>query len=67
MIPVLVILWVMIAYLNIFILKDWEAHITGVNFGQYLGEIENSLVYYKKGEVTWGTPLIITNIIEKRP
>ncbi len=28
------------------------------------GEEENSLVYYKKGESVWGTPLIITNFLE---
>jgi hypothetical protein len=33
-------------------------------FWSILGEIENSLVYYKKGGDTWGTPLIITNVIE---
>ena len=32
-----------------------------------LGKYENSLVYYKKGPTTWGTPLIITDVknIEK--
>jgi hypothetical protein len=28
------------------------------------GEEENSLVYYKKGESIWGTPLVITNLSE---
>ncbi len=32
------------------------------NYFFCLGGTENKLVYYKKGEITWGTPLIVTNI-----
>ena len=31
-----------------------------------LGGIARKLVYYKKGQVTWGVPLIITGIKDKR-
>lgn len=32
------------------------------NYFFCIGGTENKLVYYKKGEVTWGTPIIVTNI-----
>lgn len=34
------------------------------NYPWIVGGIENRLVYYKKGQVTWGVPLVITEIPE---
>ncbi|MBE0637338.1 MAG: T9SS type A sorting domain-containing protein [Bacteroidales bacterium] len=33
----------------------------------FWGEIERSLVYYKKGSETWGTPLVIVGMEENQP
>jgi hypothetical protein len=42
---------------------SWCGCSYGASFQKNLGSTDNSLVYYKKGEVIWGKPLIITALL----